>query len=74
MTFDQWVRSAGGSDAEIAARLATIMGRSVDRSTVYRIRTGGHRPSSEMIEAILTLSDNAVDANTFFGLPPRGIT
>lgn len=50
----------GLDDQKVAERV----GR--DRSTIYRIRTGTHKPSPELMEDIARASEGAVLPNDYF--------
>jgi len=62
MTLDAYLIQNRIKDAEFAARLGC------DRTTVYRIRAKGQRPSPELIESIARETGGLVQPNDFYGL------
>jgi transcriptional regulator with XRE-family HTH domain len=60
MTLKQWRRAAGLTQAQLAARL------SVHTLTVSSWECRTKRPSADMMTAIRSLTDGAVQPNDFF--------
>lgn len=60
MKLHDWMAREGVEDQELARRV----GR--DRSTIYRIRVGSHKPSPELMEAIAKATDGDVLPNDYF--------
>lgn len=60
MKLSAYLEREALSDEEFGKRV----GR--DRSTIYRIRNGTHKPSPELMEAIARASEGAVLPNDYF--------
>ena len=63
MTLAQWMAANGVSDDQAAAQLG------IDRSSVSRLRRGKHAPSWRLLPLIVAMTNGAVTAESFFGLP-----
>jgi transcriptional regulator with XRE-family HTH domain len=64
MKLSTWMDREDLSDEKFAQRLSDI--RPVDRSTIWRIRNGSHKPSPELMEAIAKATGGEVLPNDYF--------
>lgn len=62
MTLDAYLIQHDLRDADFAARVGC------DRTTIYRIRSKGQRPSPDLIERIARETAGQVQPNDFYGL------
>lgn len=62
MTLDAYLNQNELKDADFAAKVGC------DRTTIYRIRAKGQRPSPELIEKIARETAGQVQPNDFYGL------
>ena len=62
MTLDAYLIQHDLKDADFAARTGC------DRTTIYRIRARGQRPSPELMERIARETGGLVQPNDFYGL------
>ena len=62
MTLDAYLIQNSLKDAEFAAKVGC------DRTTIYRIRSKGQRPSPELMDHIVRETGGTVQPNDFYGL------
>lgn len=60
MTLDAWMKAERLDDAAVADKIGC------SNITIYRIRTGRAKPSFDLIEQLIDLSEGKVDGNSFF--------
>jgi transcriptional regulator with XRE-family HTH domain len=60
MKLSAWMTQEGLDDQELGRRVGK------DRSTIYRIRTGTHKPSPDLMEAIAKATGGQVLPNDYF--------
>lgn len=64
MKLSDFMDREGLNDEDFAQRLSTL--RPVDRSTIWRVRKGTHKPSPELMEAIAKATSGEVLPNDYF--------
>ena len=62
MTLDAYLIQNALKDADFAVRV------DCDRTTIYRIRARGQRPSPDLMERIARETSGLVQPNDFYGL------
>ncbi len=67
MTLKDYLSQEGIDDGAFASLV------NCDRSTIYRIRENGQRPSPSLMAEIVKATDGRVQPNDFYDVPQAGL-